>query len=57
MTSAGFGDVELIDVREPVYYGRDVETTLAAMRLLQMTRDCQFDCNAHPSGRDSVLAS
>lgn len=33
MTSAGFGDVELIDVREPVYYGRDVETTLAAMRL------------------------
>ncbi len=39
MTAAGFTDVDLIDVREPVYYGPDTETALDAVRTLHMTKN------------------
>ena len=39
MTAAGFIDVDLIDVREPVYYGPDTESALDAVRTLHMTKN------------------
>jgi len=39
MTGAGFTAVDFVDLREPVYYGRDAEAALAAMLLLKSTQD------------------
>ncbi|WP_433167558.1 class I SAM-dependent methyltransferase [Kribbella sp. CA-247076] len=43
LADAGFTDVQLEDVREPVYYGADVETALDAIRTLQMGSDSDAD--------------
>ncbi|TCC44975.1 class I SAM-dependent methyltransferase [Kribbella capetownensis] len=39
LTTAGFTDVDITDVREPVYYGKDAETAYEAARSLRMTQD------------------
>ncbi|TCC57660.1 class I SAM-dependent methyltransferase [Kribbella pittospori] len=39
LTAAGFTDIEVTDVREPVYYGKDAETAYEAASSLQMTQD------------------
>jgi SAM-dependent methyltransferase len=39
LASAGFGDLELVDVDEPVFYGRDVRTALQLIRGFQTVRD------------------
>ncbi|HKA67836.1 MAG TPA: methyltransferase domain-containing protein [Actinomycetes bacterium] len=39
LTAAGFADVRVADVREPVYYGPDAEAACSAVLRLQSTRD------------------
>ena len=39
MTAAGFTNVALADVREPLYYGPDADSAVDAVRLLRMTQD------------------
>jgi ubiquinone/menaquinone biosynthesis C-methylase UbiE len=39
LTAAGFIDVQVTDVREPVYYGPDPEAAYNAIRSLGMTQD------------------
>lgn len=39
LVGAGFGEVQLIDVREPVYYGPNPEAACDAIRSLQMGPD------------------
>ncbi len=39
MTAAGFTDVDVIDVREPVYYGSDTESAFDAVLSLRMTKN------------------
>jgi ubiquinone/menaquinone biosynthesis C-methylase UbiE len=39
LIEAGFGEVQFVDVREPVYYGSDPEAACAAIRSLQMGQD------------------
>jgi hypothetical protein len=39
LSGAGFVDVELAEVREPVYYGPDAASALHAIRSLRMTRE------------------
>jgi SAM-dependent methyltransferase len=39
LVGAGFGEVQVVDVREPVYYGPDPEAVCAAIRSLHMARD------------------
>ena len=43
LTAAGFLDVQLVEVREPVYYGADGEAALHAVRSLQMTSELLSD--------------
>jgi hypothetical protein len=38
LEGAGFGDVRFEDVREPVFYGHDVDAALAAVRGFQDTQ-------------------
>lgn len=39
LTVAGFTGIDITDVREPVYYGKDAETAYEAASSLQMTHD------------------
>jgi len=39
MTAAGFTDVDVIDVREPVYYGSDTESAFDAVLSLRVTKN------------------
>jgi SAM-dependent methyltransferase len=39
LVGAGFGEVQVVDVREPVYYGPDPGAVCAAIRSLNMARD------------------
>lgn len=39
LTGAGFTDVQVTDVREPVYYGPDPDTAAEAVLVLRMVRD------------------
>lgn len=39
LTAAGFTGIQVTDVREPVYYGRDAETAYEAASSLRMTQD------------------
>lgn len=39
LTTAGFGEVEITDVREPVYYGPDTPAASNAALSLQLTKD------------------
>lgn len=43
LTAAGFIDVEVTDVREPVYYGSDAEAAFNAIRSLGMAQDLRAD--------------
>ncbi|TDD21769.1 class I SAM-dependent methyltransferase [Kribbella turkmenica] len=43
LADAGFTDVQLLDVREPVYYGADVEAALDNLRSLQMAQGSDRD--------------
>ena len=43
LTAAGFTDIQLTDVREPVYYGPDPEAACAAARGLRLTQDLHAD--------------
>jgi SAM-dependent methyltransferase len=50
LTAAGFTDVQVTDVREPVYYGPDADAACDAVRGLWMTRDLD------PAGLDRLRA-
>jgi SAM-dependent methyltransferase len=50
LTAAGFTDVEIADVREPVYYGPDTETAYQAALSLQMTRTALADMDPTQTG-------
>jgi SAM-dependent methyltransferase len=39
LVGTGFGDVQIVDVREPVYYGPDPDAVCEAIRNLHMARD------------------
>ena len=39
LTAAGFKEIQVTDVREPVYYGPDAEAACAAARSLQLTQN------------------
>jgi len=39
LTAAGFTDIQVTDVHEPVYYGPDTEAALNAARSLRLTQD------------------
>ncbi|MEV0797483.1 methyltransferase domain-containing protein [Kribbella sp. NPDC050281] len=39
LTAAGFTGIQVTDVREPVYYGKDAETAYEAASSLRMTQD------------------
>ncbi|MGH3435720.1 MAG: class I SAM-dependent methyltransferase [Sciscionella sp.] len=43
LTGAGFIDVQLVEVREPVYYGADAASALHAIRSLRMTSELLRD--------------
>ncbi|MFG1625202.1 class I SAM-dependent methyltransferase [Kribbella sp. NPDC049227] len=43
LTAAGFIDIQVTDVREQVYYGKDAETAYEAARGLRMTQDLVAD--------------
>ncbi|HET6295217.1 MAG TPA: methyltransferase domain-containing protein [Kribbella sp.] len=43
LTAAGFADLQITDVREPVYYGPDAEAALNAARSLMVTKDLLAD--------------
>jgi SAM-dependent methyltransferase len=46
LQAAGFADIALVDVREPVYYGPDVEAALAWIRGFAVMRDAPPDALA-----------
>lgn len=43
LTNAGFKEIEVTDVREPVYYGPDAEVACNAARSLQLTQNLLAD--------------
>jgi ubiquinone/menaquinone biosynthesis C-methylase UbiE len=45
LTTAGFGNIQITDVREPVYYGSDAEAACDAARSLQLTQNLLADLN------------
>lgn len=51
LTGAGFVDVRLAEVREPVYYGADGASALHALRSLQMTSEMLRDLDGASSER------
>lgn len=51
LTSAGFTAVDVVDVREPVYYGPDTERALAAVLQLRMAKDWLADLDAPSAER------
>jgi ubiquinone/menaquinone biosynthesis C-methylase UbiE len=53
LTAAGFADLRVTDVREPVYYGTDTEAALAAARSLRVTQDLLVDLD--PAQTEHVL--
>ena len=58
LTAAGFADVEVIDVREPIYYGHDATTARDALAGLGMVDDPIAGLNATERARalDRLLA-
>jgi ubiquinone/menaquinone biosynthesis C-methylase UbiE len=53
LTTAGFKEIEVTDVREPVYYGPDAETACNAARSLQLTQNLLAGLN--PAQTDEAL--
>ncbi|MFF4273560.1 class I SAM-dependent methyltransferase [Streptomyces sp. NPDC001536] len=51
LTSAGFTALDVVDVREPVYYGPDTERALAAVLRLRMAEDWLADLDARSAER------
>jgi SAM-dependent methyltransferase len=57
LTAAGFADVTVTDLREPVYYGPDVASALDGMRALRMTQDLLARPGATEDALEAVLAA
>ncbi len=51
LAAAGFTDVEITEVREPIYYGTDAATARDALTGLGMTEDAIADQDATEKGR------
>ena len=51
LTAAGFTEVDVIDVREPVYYGPDTAKACHAVLGLQMTKDLLAELDASRAER------
>jgi SAM-dependent methyltransferase len=51
LTAAGFTAVDVIDVREPVYYGPDADRARAAVLQLQMAKELVTDLDAASAER------
>ncbi|MEU5890575.1 class I SAM-dependent methyltransferase [Streptomyces sp. NPDC047461] len=51
LTTAGFTAVDVVDVREPVYYGPDTERALAGVRRLRMAKEWLTDLDAPSAER------
>jgi hypothetical protein len=51
LTAAGFTDVDVTGVHEPVYYGPDTASALRGMLSLQMTKDLLAPLDAARTGR------
>jgi hypothetical protein len=58
LTAAGFTDIEIADVREPIYYGPDAASALEALSGLGMAEDLVADLDAVERARalDRLLA-
>jgi hypothetical protein len=59
MNAAGFTDVDVTGVHEPVYYGPDAESALDAMLTLRTTKDllAPLDASHAASALDQLRAS
>src|SRR5207342_3747191 len=59
LTAAGFTDVDLADVREPVCYGPDTTSALHAVLTLQMTKQllAQLDSARTKRALDQLRAA